>query len=967
VGAGDLPTHDRGVLDARLLTDRSRCPACAAALTAEGACGRCGVPLTGPTAAQVWSVSVLAAQFLAQREELVAQLRREARAPAPAPAVGPPATGQPATGQPATGQPVGAAGSTGGPEWAPPRIQNVLLGLGVLLLAAAAVIFVVVSWQRGGVAARAVSMATASVLAVVGGAEARRRGMSATAEAFGAVAVVLVVLDGYALRRGNVGGLGDGSAATYWSAAFAVIALLAVAGAAVLPLRAWRLTAAAVGQLPLLVVAGHLGTVSRWPAFAVGLTLAVQAAGQVVLTAALRGRVAVRDGWYVLAGSVPVTWLAALVAALVAAYTGAGGHSVAGAALLLGLGLIGVLAAWLGRDAPGVRHGACAAATAAVLLAAWTPAQAGLGVRWQPPTLAGLGLAGLLVAGAVGRRWRPGAVAVSAAAVLLAAQAGLEATAVAVAGPVGWLGRPWTSPGTGTARDLVGTGLQWTAGTELSVLLAVLAAAALVAGRVAGRSPGPQRAGEAAAVAVLAAALTTLPYVAGLSYRVAVGSDLTVAAVGLAVGLAPGSARWVEVRRTATVSGAVLGASTLAWSLATPVVAVAAYGAALVGLLVGLMFSARLRHPACTVLAVLLAGVETAAVARSAGAGAGLGGLAVGCLGAAVVAGAAARLRPDHGMAAEATGAVAYLVGAAVAATGPQWMSVVTVAAGALAAGTGAWRSRTPLRVAWAAAAAVLCCLLALAVGRWAGLGPAGSALAVAVTAAVLAPAGIWLAGRLIPRSEPVETVAVAGYAFAVVALAGDPRQLWLALLAGAAGAGLAAVHPERRSAGWAAGLLAAGSSWVRLAEANVSAPEAYTAPLGTALVIAGYLRRRADRDLPSWPAYGLGLSLILGPSLLRAGTDPGLGRPLVLGAVALGVLLVGAIRRLQAPLILGGATLGADALVQLAPYLAATYAALPRWVTIGSAGLLLLGIGASYERRLRELRRLRDNVGQLH
>ncbi len=633
MGGGDLPTHDGRVLDARVLTDRSRCPACAAALTGEGVCGRCGVPLTGPTAAQIWSVSELVARLLAQREELVERLRREARPAAPAPRV------------------AAVSGRTGGPEWSWPRIQNVLLGLGALLLAAAGVIFVVVSWQRGGVAGRAVTMATASVLAVAGCAAARRRGMSATAEALGAVAVVLAVLDGYALRRGNVGGLADGSAATYWAAAFAVIALLAVGGAAVLPLRVWRLAAAAAGQLPLLIVAGHLGMVSRWPAFAVGLTLAVQAAGLVVLAAALRRRAAVRDGWFVLAGSAPVTWLAALAAALAAAHAGTGGRLVAGTVLLLGVGLVGVLAAWLGRDAPGMRHGACAGATAAVLLAAWTPAQTWLGARWQPPTLAGLGLAGLLVAGGLGRRWRPGPAAVSAVAVLLAAVPGLEATAVAVAGPVGWLVRPWTSSGSGTARGLLGAGLRWTAGMELSVLLALLAGAALVAGWVAGRTSHCRWAGEAGAVAMLAAALATAPYVAGLSYWAAVGCDLAVAAVGLAAGLVARSARWVQVRWTATASGAVLAASTLAWSLATPVVTAAAYGAALLGLLVVLIFGARLRHPGATMLAVVLAGVETAAVARSAGAGAGLGGLAVGCLGAAVVAGAAGRLRDGHGMA----------------------------------------------------------------------------------------------------------------------------------------------------------------------------------------------------------------------------------------------------------------------------------------------------------------------------
>jgi hypothetical protein len=57
---------------------------------------------------------------------------------------------------------------------------------------------------------------------------------------------------------------------------------------------------------------------------------------------------------------------------------------------------------------------------------------------------------------------------------------------------------------------------------------------------------------------------------------------------------------------------------------------------------------------------------------------------------------------------------------------------------------------------------------------------------------------------------------------------------------------------------------------------------------------------------------------------------------------------------------------LGIDALVQLAPYLAAAYDAVPRWVTIGVLGLALLGAGATYEQRVRDLRRVGRRVAGL-
>jgi uncharacterized membrane protein AbrB (regulator of aidB expression) len=92
-------------------------------------------------------------------------------------------------------------------------------------------------------------------------------------------------------------------------------------------------------------------------------------------------------------------------------------------------------------------------------------------------------------------------------------------------------------------------------------------------------------------------------------------------------------------------------------------------------------------------------------------------------------------------------------------------------------------------------------------------------------------------------------------------------------------------------------------------------------------------------------------------PSLAAAVGDDGTARPLLLTGAALLAVLAGARARLQAPLVLGGGTLlvlGLDAVGPVA-------AQLPRWVTIGAAGLLLLWLGATAERRLARLRELRE------
>jgi hypothetical protein len=65
---------------------------------------------------------------------------------------------------------------------------------------------------------------------------------------------------------------------------------------------------------------------------------------------------------------------------------------------------------------------------------------------------------------------------------------------------------------------------------------------------------------------------------------------------------------------------------------------------------------------------------------------------------------------------------------------------------------------------------------------------------------------------------------------------------------------------------------------------------------------------------------------------------------------------------RLQAPLAIGGAVLAADAVLLLAPYAAA----LPRWLVLGAAGTLLVAVGATYERRRRDLASLRARYDAL-
>jgi hypothetical protein len=63
---------------------------------------------------------------------------------------------------------------------------------------------------------------------------------------------------------------------------------------------------------------------------------------------------------------------------------------------------------------------------------------------------------------------------------------------------------------------------------------------------------------------------------------------------------------------------------------------------------------------------------------------------------------------------------------------------------------------------------------------------------------------------------------------------------------------------------------------------------------------------------------------------------------------VAAGVALLGAHARLLAPLAIGATVAMMDAVWLAAPHVAA----LPRWVSLGAVGVVLVFVGATYERR---------------
>ncbi|GAA1688736.1 hypothetical protein GCM10009792_05870 [Microcella alkalica] len=189
---------------------------------------------------------------------------------------------------------------------------------------------------------------------------------------------------------------------------------------------------------------------------------------------------------------------------------------------------------------------------------------------------------------------------------------------------------------------------------------------------------------------------------------------------------------------------------------------------------------------------------------------------------------------------------------------------------------------------------------------------------------------------------------------------------LVIVLAAVAVGAWLA---PERRerdmvSAGstglgaLAAGILGAGGA--------VDPVELVSLPIALALLAIGTLR--LERDEPARSAVWLtpGLVLLLVPSLVAVDQDPALWRVVALGVVATAVAVGGAIRRLQAPLLIGAIVLLVHLIVQSWPLLEDIGRSVEWWLWLGLAGVIVVAIAARYERRLQNARDLARRIRDL-
>ncbi|MFJ6614633.1 SCO7613 C-terminal domain-containing membrane protein [Streptomyces sp. NPDC091289] len=861
------------------------------------------------------------AQLLTRRAWLLAALRPPA--PTAAPGWNPSGWGAPPA---APAQPWGYVPPK--QPSAPRSAQNILLTLGGLLLTVAAVAFTLVSWGSMGIGGRSAVLAAVTLGALIAPAVLLRRKLAATAEALVALALVLTLLDVYAFHAVAAPHT-DGLAFT--AVASAVLAALWTAyGLALGKLRLPLPAAVVLAQWPLLFWAWAVGA----PALVVGWAL--------LATAVLDGTIALRGrgtGVRVTAcvGGAVMGFFALMVGLTLSVTASGPLDAVAPGALLLVAAAAALAGAW---HAPRgfARIGGAVAGLAAVAAVGGVPAAA-LSDGWL--VLAYL-LCGLALTAVVRTRLPRNAVygvlAASAAVVAGALVWALPPAAAVLLGPVTQLSDVWAgSPE--ALRSALGSTMRW---SELSAAPVVLVLVAGLLGAAYRWWPSLARITAPLAVPRTPGAGGTG---AGMPGAGAPGADGT-AAHGVA---APGTAApWPAWPGWSGWSGAGAGAGAgVRRPSGAALRGVAGAGAVVLGWGALLLAGAVLDVP----YALAVAG-ETVLVA---------GLLALAVRGTGSDRGASAAVRVTA-LVAAVSGAVGVGV-LSLASEGASYAVFGTLAV--LFAGAAVRAGSEVERAVCAVASTVWATVLTGFAGRSLGLAPHEAAPLVLVVPALTVLLGARL--RRNPTALPVELTGALGALVAVGLAVSDAPFLALVLaLCGVLAAG-AAVRPERRPvAGYLAAALFVLATWVRLAASEVSFPEAYTLPVTVPALVVGVLRRRRDPEASSWTAYGPGLAATLLPSLAVAWTDTDWLRPLLLGVAALVITLLGARYRLQALLLLGGAVLALDGLHELAPYVVQVAGALPRWLPPALAGLLLLVVGATYEQRLRDARRLKDALGRM-
>ncbi|MCY7413387.1 MAG: hypothetical protein LH471_10200 [Salinibacterium sp.] len=840
-----------------------------------------------------------------------------------------------------------ATAAVAAPDATPPRhlgVQVILLIVGISLLSVGAIFFLIYAFVTFGLVWRSLIIGTVTLLAILGASALRRRSLHATSEGIGVLAIVFVYLDVFALRANDLFGAASRDELEYWGAAligsavgfliwhrFAGVRVASIAAFAALPIGLFILTASLTDRAPFeraiflslcaLAIGGAIYVIAGTP-------LARGARRTEQITALV----------FAVIGTVGAA-LAAFGLELDWQWGGALGFTVAGALSFAHAAIIRRVRAPRIFEWIFIALGAGSFASIAFAVA----------LRSDADWVAAIApLVGAAIVALVFDALRRTIAAVSA---------GVVAAVLAVVPVVFALGLTLAYPallvveGVWSVPGAEAVTVESRSGYALVAIGAVIALATAVWAlrRILSRR----------ATVVLAALIAFAVLSVGLvgTLWAAVIGWLLIAVVGVAVLLSAGRA----------------GAGARVQSVAVRTVIALGAGAAL-----GLAYASSWASidtwwvGSAGAVAVIVA--ARFAVASAAGRAVMTGTALVLALIAAGAAGWHVNERfiggPDAGLEAAQWTLVLAVLALAVTVLVPrlgdpdrraaQWVAVPVIALTAAGSWAVTQPSTVPASLVFAvpavgvlAGATLSAVLLARAWSRRRELAnEAGfAAVAVALAVAWTVDSGVALAGGDDAARALISLVAVAAVyvATSIVETSALPPSL-----------------PRTANTRISALIVASVVAVYGIGVAGVEPIELATATLAVALLTVGAVRLRANAHGGSWRWLGPGLIVLLVPSLSATFVDPELWRLVALGVAAVAAVLIGALGRLQAPLVIGAVVAVVHALRTFAPQLLAVYQLAEWWVWAVIGGAVVLFVAITFERRTRDLKQIGARIGSL-
>ncbi|MET4781505.1 hypothetical protein [Glaciihabitans sp. UYNi722] len=162
---------------------------------------------------------------------------------------------------------------------------------------------------------------------------------------------------------------------------------------------------------------------------------------------------------------------------------------------------------------------------------------------------------------------------------------------------------------------------------------------------------------------------------------------------------------------------------------------------------------------------------------------------------------------------------------------------------------------------------------------------------------------------------------------------------------------------PFTRLVGWVAIAFAAIAAIGGLSTGALDRVELGSIPLAVALIGTGAMKLASTPTARTWPWLAPGVAVLLVPSLVATAWDAPLWRLLGLGIVSIAIIVISAALRLQAPFLIAVVVTIIHAIATFSPQIRAVYESVEWWLWLAFGGVIIVVLGARFEKNMRGFR----------